>query len=1070
MMHRRCLFRAATGLLAVGLAVSAVGQNLKPVPQEDVAKIEGIVGSQLTVKPSKARKVLVFWRCEGFVHGSAIEYGNEAFRVAAEKTKAFSVDFSNEYKDLMPGNLAKYDVVVLQNTTGLKTHGEGGNTFIEPALTEFVRSGKGLVAIHAGADNFNQADMAAEMVGGRFWGHPWGSGGTWAFKVEEPGHPVNAAFGGTDFKFSDEIYQMSSPAYNRAKLRVLVSLDMTDDATSKADVNGQRRGKLAPLFASDYAVSWVRPYGKGRVFYTSFAHDQRAFLDKNIVKHIFDGVQYAAGDLKADDTPAGFSAAELACVAKTTLEDCNEVYAYLKDIMSNSHNAKVDASNKAKLDALLGDASVSVYGKKVLLQVMIAFGAPKDLKPVFACLNDPVTRDWAATVLAGAPAKSVDSEVMKIMPGAVPELRMSLLQVLAAHKNSDAIKLSLNDKDKAVVGVALASLGLVGTEQSLTVLEGAKVAPELDATRLNAVAACLGNLAPKGKSGRNNTAMKVARKYMDDANASEPLRAAAAKALLFLSSDDFFTEGMKDKSPMVRQTLIQASDDVPVKALVAALAGAVPEDQVCIISKLTARGEKKNAGDVAALLNSEDEAVVCEALRALVKIGAAEHVPAMWAQIAKKGRIENTVYESLNDMRADGVAEALLDIAKKNADQTGRILNILGERMEAKTIPVFEAFVKSDNADVRKDAWKALGKIADEKTFIQLAAWLPLVQDAEMNNAESAIRLAAKNAEPAARAKALATAWGQSKTATKRVLAPLMASFQDASFVPLLKGALSDDSRELREAALRAMADWQNMTPFAILKDAVTSQTDAGLKTVAIRSASKLAGAQAGGEARACYVDLLKIAPDDRSRMAAADALFTLEGLDFFATLQNAFGDAAFGATAKKLYVDYYDQKIKDQTGGSAGKEIDAKNWKATSSHANGDTRRAFDRDMGTRWSSNTGSTKGMWFTLDLGESTFVSEVTLNAEGSSGDTPNGVEAFVSDDGKAWSDSVAKIDNPDNGGKGKTVIPMSSKARYLKFVTLGDRPGLHWSIHEIYVKAGLDEKKVDAIRATADTLR
>jgi type 1 glutamine amidotransferase/HEAT repeat protein len=1061
MMHRHCLFQAAAGLLAVGLAASAAGQDLKPVPQEEVAKLEGLVGSQLTAKPSKARRVLVFWRCEGFVHGSAIERANKAFEIAAAKTKAFSVDFSRDYEALRPENLAKYDAVVLNNTTGLKTHGQDGNPFLEPALLDFVRSGKGLTVIHAGADNFNQAVQAAEMVGGRFWGHPWGSGGTWAFKLDEPGHPLNAAFGGKNFKFSDEIYQQSSPAYNRAKLRVLVSLDLSDEETAKQ--GGKRRGEVMP-FQEEYAVSWVRPYGKGRVFYTSFGHDQRAFLDKAILTHIFDGLQYTLGDLKVDDTPTGFVAADLECVKTATLENNNEVYAYLQDIMAHTYNEKVEAANKAKLDALLADASVSVFGKKALLRLMISFGAPKDLKPVFACLKDPTTRDWAATLLAGATSKDADAGIMQMLPGADADLRVTLIQALAARKNADAIKLSLNDKDKAVVAAALAALGRIGTEASLTLLKGAKVPAELEGTRTSAIAAALGTLAAKG---RNRVALDTARAIMGDANAYPPLRAAAAKAIL-ISGENYFEEGMKDKSPMVRQTLIKAADEVPVASLVAALKGATPEDQGAIVGKLAARDAKKEAGAVVALFGSDNEEVVCEALRALVKIGSAEHVPAIYALFEKKGNIEGTARATLNDMRASGVAEQLLAIAKKDAEQTRRVIEILGERMEAKTIPVFDTFIKSDNADTRRDAWKALGKISDEKGFAQLAAWLPLVKNEEMNNAESALRLAGRNAEPAARAKAIADAWNKSQAPAKRVLAPLMASYQDASFVALLKGALGDENKELREAALRAMGDWQSMAPFAVLKDAVVSQADAGLKTVAIRSALKLAGAQAGGEARACYMDLLKIAPDDRARMTTADSLFTVEGLDFFTTLQNMFADATHGATAKKLYVDYYDQKIKGQTG-QAGAEIDPKGWKAKASHAGGDAGRAFDRDAGSRWSSNVGSTKGMWFILDLGQSSFVSEVLLDAEQSAGDTPNGVEAFVSEDEKTWQD-VAKIDDGNNGGKGKTRIPMSAKGRYLKFVTLDGRPGLHWSIHEIYVKVGLDEKKVAAIGAVADTLR
>jgi len=70
-----------------------------------------------------------------------------------------------------------------------------------------------------------------------------------------------------------------------------------DAATAAA--KGQKRAD------NDYAVSWVRPYGKGRVFYTSFAHDKRTYLDRARLWHILDGLQYALGDLQADDQPSG---------------------------------------------------------------------------------------------------------------------------------------------------------------------------------------------------------------------------------------------------------------------------------------------------------------------------------------------------------------------------------------------------------------------------------------------------------------------------------------------------------------------------------------------------------------------------------------------------------------------------------------------------------------------------------------------------------------------------------------------------------------------------------------------
>jgi len=270
----------------------------KPLPvvsAADASQLESLIGTSLRAKPAKARRILVFSKCEGFVHGEGIVYGNKALEIAASKTGAFQADFSTDYAAINDkANLFKYDAVVLNNTTMLKTK---ANPAFVPNLIEFVKSGRGLCVIHSGADNFYDAPDAADMVGGQFDGHPWTAGGTWAFKLDDPSSPINEAFGGKNFKAGDEIYQQKSPFYDRSKLHVLVSLDLSDMATANSNVAKQKRAD------KDFAVSWIRPFGEGRVFYTSFAHDKRAFMDKARLTHILDGLQYTIGDLKADDKP-----------------------------------------------------------------------------------------------------------------------------------------------------------------------------------------------------------------------------------------------------------------------------------------------------------------------------------------------------------------------------------------------------------------------------------------------------------------------------------------------------------------------------------------------------------------------------------------------------------------------------------------------------------------------------------------------------------------------------------------------------------------------------------------------
>jgi type 1 glutamine amidotransferase len=297
---------ACAALVLPALSGMAQTQAAKPAPaakppvvvtDQDVAHLESIIGTSLRAKPAKARKVLVFCKCEGFVHADGIAYGNKALALAGEKTGAYSVDITTDYQAVNDKDkLFTYDAVVLNNTTRLNTK---ANPAFVPNLIEFVKSGRGLCVIHSGADNFYDAPDAAEMVGGQFDGHPWTAGGTWAFKLDEPTHPLNQAFEGKNFKAGDEIYQQKSPPYTRANVRVLVSLDLSDATTANSNVAKQKRTD------KDFAVSWVRPYGQGRVFYTSFAHDKRAFMDKARLTHILDGLQYTLGDLKVDDKPVG---------------------------------------------------------------------------------------------------------------------------------------------------------------------------------------------------------------------------------------------------------------------------------------------------------------------------------------------------------------------------------------------------------------------------------------------------------------------------------------------------------------------------------------------------------------------------------------------------------------------------------------------------------------------------------------------------------------------------------------------------------------------------------------------
>jgi hypothetical protein len=81
-------------------------------------------------------------------------------------------------------------------------------------------------------------------------------------------------------------------------VHVLTSIDY--DKMSAED----KAKEVHPRTDADYALSYIRREGKGRVFYEGHGHSDRVYAMTPMLEHLRAGIQYALGDLKADDSPS----------------------------------------------------------------------------------------------------------------------------------------------------------------------------------------------------------------------------------------------------------------------------------------------------------------------------------------------------------------------------------------------------------------------------------------------------------------------------------------------------------------------------------------------------------------------------------------------------------------------------------------------------------------------------------------------------------------------------------------------------------------------------------------------
>jgi len=278
--------------------------RFKPMTDADKQAVLDAIPEAPTVPPKSAHKILVFWLCEGFIHTS-IPTANFALEAMGKKTGAFEATLADDYSVFTAANLAQYDLILFNSTTRLKFP----NPEHRKAIMDFMAAGKGVAGIHAASDNFDNWPEALAMMGGIFNGHPWGAGGTWAFRIDDAGHPITRPFGGQGFWLKDEIYQYNPATFQGGdKLRILVSLDMSK-AQNQAPLLQPKKDKPADAASPEeaakreVAVSWIQEYGGGRVFYSNLGHNESTYSSKPVLKHFLDGIQYALGDLSADATP-----------------------------------------------------------------------------------------------------------------------------------------------------------------------------------------------------------------------------------------------------------------------------------------------------------------------------------------------------------------------------------------------------------------------------------------------------------------------------------------------------------------------------------------------------------------------------------------------------------------------------------------------------------------------------------------------------------------------------------------------------------------------------------------------
>lgn len=238
----------------------------------------------------KRKKVLAIGEVKGFQHDS-VSHALASVEKWGKETGLWDTyirtDTQLVTKEKIPAGNAKnlnyFDAVVFYTTGELPMNDEQ-----KKALMSFIKEdGKGFIGIHSAADTFYEWPEYGEMIGGWFDQHPWGTFDA-PVLVEDKNFPATKHMPNS-FVLKDEIYQFKS--WSRDNVRVLMRLDPT-----KLDLKNPRVHRTD----QDFGVTWVKSYGKGRVFYSTLGHVEDVYDNPMIKQMYVEGIKWALGLTEGD--------------------------------------------------------------------------------------------------------------------------------------------------------------------------------------------------------------------------------------------------------------------------------------------------------------------------------------------------------------------------------------------------------------------------------------------------------------------------------------------------------------------------------------------------------------------------------------------------------------------------------------------------------------------------------------------------------------------------------------------------------------------------------------------------
>ncbi len=438
---------------------------------------------------------------------------------------------------------------------------------------------------------------------------------------------------------------------------------------------------------------------------------------------------------------------------------------------------------------------------------------------------------------------------LSALPEAKGRCRITVINCLGELRSRDAVELLLKDAFADDLGIRMASLfalANIGDPRADQVLTTRAVRePEKDEATSNALLFARRQI----QAGNAARAISICNElYASRGSVGESHFRSAALDLIVQargeSALDNLVGAMADSSKQVRVAALNYASRISGEAgtgrWVAALKTARPEVRTEIVSMLGARGDKSAYPAVADAVNDADGSVRAAAIGAAVSLKKAESVPVLLAHLERMGDPEDVaaVRKALDQLpSAQVIGPAVESLPRLTPPACVAMTDLLAKYGPAVPSEPIVALARSRQGAVRLAALKALGPIAREGEQSELIALLLSSEtEAERSAAQRSLAsVCSRIGDPEKRADMLLKAYATAGLEVRGLLLRTIGRVGGSKALATVAGETQSKSADLRDEAVRALADWPTIDAYDKLLTVAQSREQLYLRVLALR-------------------------------------------------------------------------------------------------------------------------------------------------------------------------------------------------------------------------------------------